>query len=226
MMDNGFMKRINVLLVEDDADLRQEVKDYLCAEGYNVLEAGTLKETRQVLESQHVQALVLDIGLPDGNALNALPELRRHTNCPIVMLTAWGQLSLRVKGLHEGADYYLVKPVALAELSVVLETLLRRGTDSIGWRTDASTRMLIAQNGVSVHLTSSEWVFIEALRKDAGNVVSREKLVYSLGQDPAEYDPRRMDTLVQRLRQKIEAADMDELPLHTRHGQGYVWEER
>lgn len=98
------MQRINVLLVEDDTDLRHEVKDYLSAEGYNVIEASTLKDTLEVLQSQRVQAVVLDVGLPDGNGLDALPELRRNIHCPIVMMTAWGQLPLRVKGLQHGAD--------------------------------------------------------------------------------------------------------------------------
>jgi DNA-binding response OmpR family regulator len=226
IMDNGFMQRINVLLVEDDADLRHEVKDYLAAEGYNVLLASTLEDTRKVLQSQRVQAVVLDVGLPDGNGLDALPELRRHTDCPIVMMTAWGQLPLRLKGLQQGADYYLVKPVPLAELSAVLATLLRRSSGTVNWRTDAATRQLTATNGHSTHLTTSEWVFVQALRKSPGKVISREELVRSLGQDPSKYDPRRMDTLVQRLRHKAEEADMGELPLHTRHGQGYVWEER
>ena len=226
IMDNRFMNRINVLLVEDDTDLRQEVKDYLASEGYNVLEAGTLKETLEVLQSQRVQAVVLDVGLSDGNGLDALPELRRNTDCPIVMMTAWGQLPLRVKGLQQGADYYLVKPVPLAELSAVLATFFRRGNTALSWRTDVATRTLIAANEHSIPLTAREGVFVQALRKSPGKLVSREELVCGLGQDPASYDPRRMDTLVQRLRQKAELADMGELPLRTRHGQGYVWEER
>ena len=226
IMDNRFMQRINVLLVEDDADLRQEVKDYLAAEGYSVLETGTLDGMQEVLRSQQVQAVVLDAGLPDGNALSALPELRRQTDCPIVMMTAWGQLPLRLKGLQQGADYYLVKPVPMAELSAVLAMLLRRGSGTVSWRADAATRMLIAANGHSSHLTTSEWVFVQALRKSPGKVLNREELVRSLGQDPSNYDPRRMDTLVQRLRNKTELAGMGQLPLHTRHGQGYVWEER
>lgn len=226
IMDNGFMQRINVLLVEDDTDLRQEVKDYLTSEGYSVLEAGTLKEALEVLQSQRVQAVVLDIGLPDGNGLDALPDLRHNTDCPIVMVTAWGQLPLRLKGLQQGADYYLVKPVPMAELSAVLLTVLRRVIDASSWRADAATHMLFAPNGHSTRLTNSEWSFVQALRKSTGRVVSREKLVLSLGQDPANYDPRRMDTLVQRLRQKIELADLGELPLRTRHGQGFIWEER
>jgi len=220
------MQSINVLLVEDDADLLQEVRDYLAAEGYNVLEADSLKSTLEALHSQRIQAVVLDVGLPDGNALDALPELRLHTDCPIVMMTAWGQLPLRVKGLQQGADYYLVKPVPLAELSAVLATLFRRGNTAVSWRTDAATRTLIAANEHAIPLTASEWVFVQTLRKNPGRVVSREELVGALGQDPANYDPRRMDTLLQRLRQNAESAGMGELPLRTRHGQGYVWEER
>jgi DNA-binding response OmpR family regulator len=96
----------------------------------------------------------------------------------------------------------------------------------VSWRADAATRVLFSVNGNSTHLTASEWVFVQTLRKNQGRVVSRDELVRSLGQDPANYDVRRMDTLVQRLRQKIESADMGELPLHTRHGKGFIWEER
>lgn len=104
--------------------------------------------------------------------------------------------------------------------------LTQKNTIVTGWRADAAGHMLIAPNGRSTRLTNSEWSFAQALRKNPGRVVSREELVLCLGQDPANYDPRRMDTLVQRLRQKIELAEMGELPLRTRHGQGYVWEER
>ncbi|MDO9277094.1 MAG: response regulator transcription factor [Polaromonas sp.] len=179
------------------------------------------------MQSHHIQAVVLDVGLPDGNGLDALPELRSHTDCPLVMMTAWGQLPLRLKGLQQGADYYLVKPVPMAELSAVLATLLRRATSTaVGWRTDAATRTLIAANEHSVQLTTSEWVFVRTLRKSPGTLVSRDELVSALGHDPASYDPRRMDALVQRLRQKAERADMGQLPLRTRHGQGYIWQER
>lgn len=220
------MKRINVLLVEDDSDLRHEVKDYLAAEGYNVLETDSLKATLEVLQSHRVQAIVLDVGLPDGNGLNALPELRRHTDCPIVILTAWGQLPMRLQGLDNGADYYLVKPVPLAELSVVLKTQLRRNTSVTNWRTDAASQTLIGAIGDSVHLTSSEWLFVKALRTSPGQIVDRQELARALGHDPDEYDLRRMDMLVRRLRIKVEAAGLGELPLRTRHGQGYVWDER
>jgi DNA-binding response OmpR family regulator len=226
MMDKDFMKRTYVLLVDDDSDLRHKVKDYLAAEGYNVLEANSLKSTLDVLQSHQVKAIVLDVGLPDGNGLDALPELRRHTNCPIVILTAWGQLPMRLKGLANGADYYLVKPVPLAELSAVLKAQLRRNTSDANWRTEAATQTLIGALGDSVHLTSSEWLFVKALRKSPGKITDRQELARALGHDPDVYDLRRMDMLVRRLRLKVEAAGLGELPLHTRHGQGYVWDER
>jgi two-component system response regulator PhoP len=225
MPNNQVMKNINVLLVDDDDDLRSEVKVYLEAEGYAVFEAGSLKETLEVLQNQLVQVMVLDIVLPDGNGLNALPELHRHTTCPIVVMTAWNQLAMRLQGLQGGIDYYLTKPVAMAELSAVLTTVLRRTSTvpSMSWRMDAAMQTLIGANGHWMYLTPSEWVFIQALRKNACLVVSREVLIWELGKNPKDYDPRRMDTLIQRLRVKAKQAGLGELPLRTRHGQGYVW---
>ena len=220
------MQSTPVLLVEDDADLRAEVKDYLEAEGYKVLEAGSLQATFEILQTQQVQIMVLDAGLPDGNALTALPDIRRSTDCPIVMMTAWGQLPQRLMGLQQGADYYLVKPVPLAELCAVLACMLRRSTAKVSWASNAMARELVAPNGKVIQLTPSEWVFVQLLRQSPGKVISRQDLVLSLGKDPVEYDSRRMDTLLQRLRKKVEQADLGALPLHTRHGLGYVWEER
>jgi DNA-binding response OmpR family regulator len=226
IMDNLFMQSTTVLLVEDDADLRAEVKDYLVAEGFKVLEAASLQATFEILQTQQVQLMVLDASLQDGNALTALPEIRRSTDCPIVMMTAWGQLPQRLQGLQQGADYYLVKPVPLSELCAVLTTLLRRSTAKVSWGSNTITRELVAPNGKSIQLTPSEWVFVQLLRQRPGIVINRQELVLSLGHEPVDYDSRRMDTLLQRLRKKAEQAGMGSLPLHTRHGQGYVWEAR
>lgn len=220
------MRSTTVLLVEDDADLRTEVKDYLVAEGYKVLEAGSLQATLETLQNQRVHAVVLDAGLPDGNALVALPEIRRSTDCPIVMMTAWGQLPQRLQGLQQGADYYMVKPVPLAELCAVLASMMRRSTTKANWGSNAMARELVAPNRKSIQLTASEWVFVQLLRQSPGKVISRQELVRSLDKDPLNYDSRRMDTLVQHLRKKAEQAGLGALPLHTRHGLGYVWEER
>jgi DNA-binding response OmpR family regulator len=226
IVDNLFMQSTTVLLVEDDPDLRTEVKDYLLAEGYKVREAGTLKATLETLQNHHIHAVVLDASLPDGNALAALPEIRRSTDCPIVMMTAWGQLPQRLQGLQQGADYYLVKPVPLAELCAVLASMLRRNDTKVNWGVNSVERVLSAPNGNSIHLTASEWMFVQLLRQSPGTVISRQELVRSLDQDPLDYDSRRMDTLVQRLRKKAELAGLGALPLHTRHGLGFVWEER
>ena len=220
------MPNTSVLLLEDDADLRQEVKDYLQMEGCRVTEAGSLREARELLNREQVRAIVLDVGLPDGDGLAALPELRRLAGCPIVMMTAWGQLPQRLQALNNGADYYLVKPVALAELAAVLARLMPRSTTPDSWRCDPDSRVLLSPLGLSLQLTLSEWLFVQALREDIGQLVLRDRLVLALGHDPLDYDPRRMDSLVQRLRSKAQAAGMSALPIHTRHGQGYMWLER
>ena len=220
------MQNNTVLLVEDDDDLRAEVKDYLVAEGYRVLEAGSLQATFEILHSRQVQIMVLDASLHDGNALTALPEIRRSTDCPIVMMTAWGQLPQRLQGLQQGADYYLVKPVPLAELCAVLTSILRRSTTKVSWGSNTITRELVAPNGKMIQLTPTEWVFVQLLRQSPGKVIHRQELILNMGHNPVDYDSRRMDTLLQRLRKKTEHAGLGALPLHTRHGQGYVWEER
>jgi DNA-binding response OmpR family regulator len=225
MQNNEVIKNTGVLLVDDDPGQRSEAKVYLEAEGYEVFEACSLKEALEVLKSQLVQALVLDLVLPDDNGLTAVPKLRRQTTCPIVVLTDWGQLSMRLQAIKNGADYFLTKPVAMTELSAVLTTVLRRTTSvpCLGWRMDTATQTLIGANGRSMHLTTSEWVFVQALRKNAGLLVSREVLIRELGKNPNDYDLRRMDSLVQRIRLRAKQAGLGGLPLRTRHAQGYVW---
>jgi two-component system OmpR family response regulator len=222
------MSLITILLIESDINLREEMRDYLVLEGYGVIEVGCLKESQDILKSQIVQAIVIEVGLPDGNGLNALPELRRATNCPLLVLSAWGQLHLRLQALANGADYYLVKPTPLSELSAVLISVLRRSTTSqkMSWRTNAAMQTLTGANGHWMYLTPSEWVFITLVRESAGLVVTRENLVRGLGKDPETYDPRRMDTLIQRIRLNAKQAGLGEMPLRTRHGQGYVWKEQ
>lgn len=104
--------------------------------------------------------------------------------------------------------------------------MLRRSNTKVSWGANTMERVLLAPNGNSIQLTASEWVFVQLLRQSPGKVMSRQELVRSLDKDPLDYDSRRMDTLVQRLRKKAEQAGLGALPLHTRHGLGYVWEER
>jgi two-component system response regulator PhoP len=180
------------------------------------------------MQSQLVQALVLELVLPDDNDLTAGRKLRRQMTCTIVVLSVWGQLSMRSQAIKSGADYFLIKPVAMAELSAVLTTVLRRTTTlpCLGWRMDTAMQTLIGANGHWMSLTPSEWVFLRDLRKNAGLVLSREVLIGELGKNPINYDPRRMDTLIQKIRLKAKQAGLGEIPLRTSHGQGYVWKEQ
>jgi len=221
--ENSFMLNNSILVVEDDIDLREEVRDYLHGEGHHIVEAGSLREAFEILQRESIHAMVLDVGLPDGNALNALPDLRALINGPIVMMTAWGQLQQRLQGLNNGADYYLVKPVALTELAAVLARLVPRHALHSAWGADAEACRLISPQGQALQLTLSEWLFVQALREAAGELVAREQLVLALNHEPASYDSRRMDSLVQRLRSKALAEGLGVLPIHTRHGQGFMW---
>jgi len=168
--------------------------------------------------------LVLDLGLPDGDGrewLAARPDLRARG---VIGTTARGDSGDRIAGARAGADAYLVKPVALEELTTLIGNLMRRvrPTGAGGWSVDAVTWTLRAPSGGTVELTRSEFGLLDALAKRAGAAVRRNDLIHALGHDPSYYDARRMEVLVRRLRSKVQETLSISLPLKTVHGHGYA----
>ncbi|WP_295404735.1 response regulator [uncultured Thiocystis sp.] len=120
-----------ILLLEDDWILREELALFLVELGYEVLEAGTLAEFAPLIPGAALA--IIDINLPDGDGFDALACLRaQRPGAGAIMLTARGALEDRVRGLTEGADHYLVKPICLVELAAIVQALLRRVAP--GWR--------------------------------------------------------------------------------------------
>src|SRR5258705_2846762 len=124
---------MRLLVVEDNAELSQLLGKGLRSAGYDADLLGTAAEARAALMTTSYAALILDLGLPDGDGLSILRELRHRKNpMPVLVLTARGGLQDRVNGLRRGADDYLVKPFALEELVVRLEALLGRPGQHFG----------------------------------------------------------------------------------------------
>lgn len=110
-----------VLIVEDEPSLLIDLFDFLSAKGFSPVMAANAAEARKTLREQSFAAAILDIGLPDGNGLELLAELRRHDrDCMVLMLTGHGDPDSRVKGLDQGADAYLVKKASLREIEATL----------------------------------------------------------------------------------------------------------
>jgi two-component system OmpR family response regulator len=207
-----------IALLEDEADLREEVADFLESCGHRVLQAGSLAEFPPLLSQARI--VILDVMLPDGSGFDAVRQIRSAScRTGIVMLTALGELQDRLAGFNEGADHYLVKPFRLLELEAVIESLLRR----IGreWVFDPRSATLVDPLGHSLSLTDQEAAFVGTLTRARGAVISRREVVDALGQDWSSYDLRRLDTLVSRLRSRWQRSCGRDLPLRTLHREGY-----
>jgi two-component system OmpR family response regulator len=208
-----------ILLLEDEADLRFEVVDFLRSEGHVVLHAGTVAEFMPQIDIAEIA--IIDIGLPDGNGFDVAQSLRKtHPRMGIIILTARGSSHDKINGLKLGADHYLVKPIRFTELAAYIASIARRVTPTI-WRLHLVERKLTAPDGSAEKMTGVEMTMLELLARHAGQVVLRPAIATAFGTDWLSYDERHLDQLVSRLRRRWRKHNGTELPLRTEHGLGY-----
>lgn len=219
---------MDILIIEDDARLGMSLAKGLKEAGYVVRHAATLAAARGLLRQEEVRLVVLDLGLPDGDGLDLLAECRgAESPVPILVTTARGELEARIRGLDAGADDYLVKPVAFAELLARIRAQLRRLEKAaaprcriadleLNLRTRAATR-----GGRAIELTPREFDLLAYLMEHGGQVVSRDMLardVWRVRSRITSLD-NVIDVHISRLREKI---DRDQAPLlHTVRGVGF-----
>jgi len=217
-----------VLLIEDEDPLRQATVAFLNLDGCQAHGVGSLAEAEQWMGAHAFDVLLLDLGLPDGNGLEWLISQKQRLDAKgVIITTARGENIDRIAGARAGCDIYLVKPVALEELSAAIGNLHRRlviAPPSVAsWRIDCATWLLYTPAGQSVKLTGSEMAVMSALARQPGVTLPRDDLILELGCKPDSYDPRRMEILVRRLRNKVSDHTDTALPLETVHRQGYVF---
>ncbi|MGL6071919.1 response regulator transcription factor [Craterilacuibacter sp.] len=209
-----------LLLLEDEAELREELADFLQDRGWTVLEAGTVAQSLPLLGK--VDIAICDVMLPDGSGFDVASRLQReHPGCGVLMLTALGSHRDLVYGLEQGADHYLVKPVNLLQLDATLHALARR-VQPRSWCLDRAQRQLRAPDGSALELSAAELKFLGLLASLQGEPASRREIVAALGYDWLDYDQRRLDTLISRLRLRWKQECGRELPLKTMHRAGYA----
>lgn len=213
-----------VLVVEDEPDLRATIVSFLNLSGFVADGVGKLAECDAWFQTHDCDLVVLDLGLPDGNGLSVVRTLRERERCGILILTARGELEDRLGGYQVGADQYLVKPVDMRELVAVLTVLNDRlPPRNLTWKLDALSWNLTAPSGRAIRLTQSEVVVLKALTQASGSLVSRAVLAEALGFQAVDYDPRRMEILIRRLRNKIKEQSGEDAPIGTVHGLGYAF---
>jgi two-component system OmpR family response regulator len=219
---------MRILVVEDNAALARTIADAFRAKGYAVDGVANGDDADSALRTQPYDLVVLDRGLPDMDGLELLRALRaRRSRVPVLVLTARGALEDRVEGLNVGADDYLTKPFALAELEARAAALVRRGvggSDAVlahgRLRLDTAGRVA-SVDGAPLDLPRRELCLLEALLLRAGQVVSKQALFEALFDLDSEANVTAVEIYVHRLRKKVEPAG---LRIRTVRGLGYLVE--
>jgi len=209
--------------------MREYIVSGLARFGIPVLGVPNGSALDQAMSEQAPDILILDIGLPGEDGYSIAERLRRERpQVGIIMLTARDQVDDRVRGLDCGADLYFAKPVDLRELASAIGSLHRRLSVSArvsgNWRLDTLKSTLVTPAGTSVDLTDNELRFLVPLLERPGEVVDREDLLRALEQRPDVYAMKRLETMVSRLRTKVQRLCPGEpLPVRARHGRGYAF---
>ena len=223
----------HVLIVEDDAVARTKLAGYLETAGHRVSEAIDGRGLRQVMLSDPVDLVLLDINLPGEDGLDLTRFIRANSDVGIILVTGRTDDVDRIVGLEIGADDYITKPFNPRELLARVKTLLRRTTVRApsafeskafaGWRFDTRSRRLVSPAGSKVALTRAEFELLNALIAHPGTVLTRERLLGCITHRSWDPGDRTVDVLVRRLRQKLEIDPQSPELIITVHGEGYMF---
>lgn len=214
---------MRVLVVDDELELRSVVARALTQDGHAVSTAADLMEARDAVCAE-TDLLVLDLTLPDGFGLSLCRQLRAERSAiPILVLTAHGEVARRVEALDAGADDFLAKPFAIAELRARVRALGRRGPLQRGLiHTQGEVRIDFAarqaeKRGAEVPVTAREWAILEVLARRAGRLVPRDQLLESVWGEATESASGSLEVLIARLRRKL-----GNEVIRTVRGEGYA----
>ncbi|MDQ2147418.1 response regulator transcription factor [Alcaligenaceae bacterium C4P045] len=234
----------SILVVDDHRKVREPLALYLRRHDFNVMTAGDAAQMWSMLAHTTFDAIVLDVGLPDGNGFDLCQTLHRRMNVPVILLTALGEPADRVRGLDLGADDYVVKPFEPRELVARIHSVLRRrGVQQdrqvdvtpaavppaadvryvfAGWAYDAGANVLSRPDGSRVKLSTAEGRLLHVFLMHPHTVLARDRLIDLVTRPGAEVYDRSIDRQVSRLRLKLTDPTRDTDLLRTVWGDGYV----
>lgn len=224
---------MRILVIEDEPKVGRAVLDGLQAEGYEVELTATGEDGFFRSSSQPFDLIVLDVMLPGRDGIEVLAALRKGgLRIPVLLLTAKDAIEDRVSGLDSGADDYLVKPFAFAELSARIRALLRRGKAEpvVSLQVDTLEMDVVTHTvtraGQRIELTAREYELLEFLARNKNRVVSREMLAREVWRESARATPldNVIDVHIARLRRKVDDP-FDRKLLHTVRGVGFTLRE-
>lgn len=227
---------LSILIVDDDAQIRQLLSDYLAGFGMSVVAVADGKAMSVVLEKESFDLIILDLMLPGEDGLSLCRNLRAKSDIPILMLTARGEAMDRVVGLEVGADDYIVKPFEPRELVARIQTILRRARGSresikeqkeavfMGWRLNYILRQLVSPEELVIPLSNAEFRLLTVLVEHPNRVLTRDFLLdEARGRNMDMFD-RSIDILISRVRQKLNDDPRTPAMIKTVRGEGYLFD--
>jgi len=225
----------SLLLVDDEAALREPLAEYLSRQGFSVTQAASAAEARSRIRDATPDIVLLDIMMPGEDGLSLCRHLVEARAIPTIFLTARGEATDRIVGLEIGADDYVVKPFEPRELVARIRSVLRRAarggpipaTESElyefeGWRLDPVKRRLIDAEGAVVAISSVEFRLLAAFLEHPRQVLDRDRLLDMVQGREAHLFDRAVDNQVSRLRRKIEVDSRNPQLIQTVWGGGYM----
>ncbi len=226
----------HILVVDDDAEIRSLLREYLQKNGYRVTAVAEGKGMWAALDAGRVDIVVLDLMLPGDDGLTLCRNLRARSEVPVIMLTARGEETDRIVGLEMGADDYLAKPFNPRELLARVKSILRRSRalpDNLrpetarairfaGWTLALEARNLLSPEGVVVALSGTEYKLLRIFLAHPNRVLNRDQLIdLMLSRDASPFD-RSIDVQVSRLRHRLGEGAKEPAIIKTVRGEGYV----
>lgn len=227
----------HILVVDDHSEIRDLLKRFLEQHGMRVSCARDGKEMKRLLDEREFDLLVLDLMMPGEDGLTLCRELRVKSRLPIIMLTAMGEETDRIIGLEMGADDYLAKPFNPRELLARIKAVMRRtqadpqpAPEALTrdlrfdrWLLDINRRELVDEEGVGLSLSTAEFDLLRVFLERPQRVLSRDQLLdLARGRETVAFD-RAIDTLVSRLRRKLERDPKNPELIKTIWGGGYLF---
>jgi two-component system OmpR family response regulator len=225
---------VRLLLVDDEAALREPLAEYLSRQGFEVAQAASAAEARGLLRDDTPDLVLLDIMMPGEDGLSLCRHLVESKAIPTIFLTARGEATDRIVGLEIGADDYVVKPFEPRELVARIRSVLRRAArgsqpadnellEFENWKLDPLKRRLIDPEGAVVAISSVEFRLLMAFLEHPRQVLDRDRLLDMVQGREAHLFDRAVDNQVSRLRRKIEVDSRNPQLIQTVWGGGYMF---
>lgn len=229
-------KRPTIAIIEDSADLREELMFFLQSRGYSVWGAESAESFWKKLHRSPTDIVLVDLGLPGEDGFSVVDYLSHFGGLGRIIITARGQQHDRIRGLNMGADLYLVKPVNFSELATALEALWQRiqqdraAVDTSPraqdnpehWRLLDTEPCLVTPEGERLPLSPQEHVLLSVLGRSPGEIFTKEALLDLMFQHEDCCDFHRIDVILSRLRKKAKQQEIS-LPIRSIFGKGLVF---